>query len=170
MEKLIINNSFKNFQNYRDYNSFKNFWNYRDYRYWQCGAVRLKIYIVRAVIQSWNFADFDPHISAGIGFRQWTIIMPLIPISCSSASSCRRCLQLCLRCAKRCSFCSAVSCWRLLLRCSRWIWGWCSSSRGVSAENLPWRGFGATCACVSFAWKIVSDSPMINFDSQTINI
>ena len=154
MEKLIINNSFKNFRNYRDY------------RYWQCGAVRLKIYIVRAVIQSWNFADFDLHISAGMGFRQWTIIMPLIPISCSSVSCCRRCL----RCAKRCSFCSAVSCWRLLLRCSRWIWGWCSSSRGVSAENLPWRGFGATCACVSFAWKIVSDSPMINFDSQTINI
>ena len=40
--------------------------------------------------------------------------MPLIPISCSSVSCCRRCL--------RCSFCSAVSCWLLLLRCSRWIW------------------------------------------------
>ena len=64
------------------------------------GAVRLKIIIVRAIIQSWNFADFDLHISAGIGFRQWTIIMPLIPISCSSVSCCRRCL----RCAKRCSF------------------------------------------------------------------
>ena len=35
-----------------------------------------------------------------MGFRQWTIIMPLIPISCSSVSCCRRCL----RCAKRCSF------------------------------------------------------------------
>ena len=64
------------------------------------GAVRLKIIIVRAIIQSWNFADFDLHISAGMGFRQWTIIMPLIPISCSSVSCCRRCL----RCAKRCSF------------------------------------------------------------------
>ena len=28
------------------------------------GAVRLKIIIVRAIIQSWNFADFDLHISA----------------------------------------------------------------------------------------------------------
>ena len=47
------------------------------------------------------------------GFRQCkTIIMPLIPISYSSVSCCRRCL----RCAKRCSFCSAVSCWRLLLQ------------------------------------------------------
>ena len=43
--------------------------------------------------------------------------MPLIPVSYSSVSCCRRCL----RCAKRCSFCSADSCWRLLLRCSRWI-------------------------------------------------
>ena len=99
------------------------------------GAVRLKIIIVRAVIQSWNFADFDLHISAGMGFRQWTIIMPLIPISCSSVSCCRRCL----RCAKRCSFCSAVSCWRLLLRCSRWIWSRRSRSRGVSVENLAVR-------------------------------
>ena len=38
-------------------------------------------------------------------------------------------------------------------------------------ENLPGRGFGATCcACVSFAWEIVHDSPMVNFDSrQTMN-
>ena len=91
------------------------------------GAVRLKIIILRAVIQSWNFADFDLHISVGMVFRQRTIIMPLIPISCSSVSSCRRCL----RCAKRCSFCSSVSCWRLLLRCSRWIWSRRSRSRGV---------------------------------------
>ena len=42
----------------------------------------------------------------------------MIPISYSSVSC--RC---CIRCAKRCSFCSPVSCWpRLLLRCSRWIW------------------------------------------------
>ena len=27
-------------------------------------------YLVRAVIQSRNFADFDLHISAGMGFRQ----------------------------------------------------------------------------------------------------
>ena len=31
-------------------------------------------------------------------------------------------------------------------------------------ENLPGRGFGVTCcACVSFAWEIVRDSPMVNF-------
>ena len=37
-------------------------------------------------------------------------------------------------------------------------------------ENLPGRGVGATCgACVSFAWEIVRDSPMINFGSQTMN-
>ena len=37
-------------------------------------------------------------------------------------------------------------------------------------ENLLGRGFGITrCACVSFAWKIVRDSPMVNFDSQTMN-
>ena len=37
-------------------------------------------------------------------------------------------------------------------------------------ENLPRRRFGVTCcACVSFAWEIVRDSPMVNFDSQTIN-
>ena len=37
-------------------------------------------------------------------------------------------------------------------------------------EILPGRGFGASCcACVSFAWEIVRDSPMVNFDSQTMN-
>ena len=37
-------------------------------------------------------------------------------------------------------------------------------------ENLPGRGFGVTCcACVSFAWEIVRDSPIVNFDSQTMN-
>ena len=37
-------------------------------------------------------------------------------------------------------------------------------------ENLPERGFGATCcACVSFAWEIVRDSPMVNFVSQKMN-
>ena len=46
------------------------------------------------------------------------------------------------------AFYSAVSCWRLLLRCSRWIWSRRSRSRGVWVENLPGRGFGATCcAC-----------------------
>ena len=30
-------------------------------------------------------------------------------------------------------------------------------------ENLPGRGFGVICrACVSFAWEIVRDSPMVN--------
>ena len=101
-----------------------------------------------------------------MGFRQWTIIMPLIPISCSSVSRCRRCF----RCAKQCSFCFTVSCWRLLLRCSRWVWSRRSHSRGVSVEILPGRGFGATCcACVSFAREIVRNSPMVNFDSQTMN-
>ena len=99
------------------------------------GAVRLKTIILRAVIQSWNFADLDLYIGGEtgelrnlpVGFRQCkTIIMPLIPISCSSVSCCRRCL----RCAKRCSFCSSVSCWRLLLRCSRWIWS--------RRQNAPW--------------------------------
>ena len=99
--------------------------------------------------------------------------MPLIPISFSSISCCRRCLR-CLkreRTRKWCSFCSAVSCWRLLLRCSRWIWSWRSRSRGVSLENLPGRGFGATCcACVSFAWEIVRDSPMVNSVSRALVI
>ena len=39
-------------------------------------------------------------------------------------------------------------------------------------ENLPRRGFAATCcACssVSFAWEIVRDSPMVNIVSQTMN-
>ena len=37
-------------------------------------------------------------------------------------------------------------------------------------ENLPGRGFGGTCcACVSFAWEIVRDSPMVDFVSQTMN-
>ena len=103
------------------------------------GAVRLKIIILRAVIQSWNFADFDLYIGEetsklrNLGFWQCkTIIMPLIPISCSSVSGCRRCL----RCAKRCSLCSAVSCWHLLLRYSRWIWSRHSRSRGFSFHKL----------------------------------
>ena len=60
------------------------------------GAVRPKI--LQAVIQSWNFADFDLYIGGetgklrNLGFRQCkTIIMPLIPISYSSVSCCRRC-------------------------------------------------------------------------------
>ena len=41
---------------------------------------------------------------------------------------------------------------------------------GVSVENLPGRGFGVTCCtCVSFAWEIVRDSPMVNLDSQAMN-
>ena len=91
---------------------------------------------------------------------------PDIPVSCSSVSCCRRCLRF----AKRCYLCCAVSCWRLLFRCSRWISSRRSRSRGVSVENLPRRGIGATCcACVSFALEIVRDSPMVNFDSQTMN-
>ena len=38
-------------------------------------------------------------------------------------------------------------------------------------ENLPGRGFGATCcACVSFAWEIVRDSPMVNSVSRALVI
>ena len=37
-------------------------------------------------------------------------------------------------------------------------------------ENLPGRGFGAICCvCVSFAWEMVRDSPMVNIVSQTMN-
>ena len=32
-------------------------------------------------------------------------------------------------------------------------------------ENLPRRGFGATCACVSFSLEIVRASPMVNIVS-----
>ena len=37
-------------------------------------------------------------------------------------------------------------------------------------ESLPGRGFGVTCcACMSFAWEIVRDSPIVNIVSQTMN-
>ena len=40
-------------------------------------------------------------------------------------------------------------------------------------ENLPGRGFGATCCAfvsfASFAWEIVRDSLLVNFVSQTMN-
>ena len=130
------------------------------------------------VIQSWNFADFDLYICGGtgklrnLGFRQCkTMIIPLIPISQSSVSCCRRCL----RCANRCSFCSAVSCWRFLLCCSRWIWSPRSRSRGLRwkiflgehleppvvlvcdtirrmrlVEKPSLRGYWARCTC----WKL----------------
>ena len=45
-------------------------------------------------------------------------------------------------------------------------------SRGVSVENLPRRGFAATCCAyssVSFGWDIVRDSPMVNIVTQTMN-
>ena len=92
--------------------------------------------------------------------------MPLIPVYCSSVSSCRHCLH----CAMRCSLCSTVSCWPLLPHCSCWIWSWHSHSWRVSVETLSVRGFWATCcACVSFAWEFVRDSPMVNIVSQTMN-
>ena len=46
----------------------------------------------------------------------------------------------------------------------------------LAPEEFRWKIFlgedlelyGATCcACVSFAWEIVRDSPTVNFDSQT---
>ena len=44
------------------------------------------------------------------------------------------------------------------------------SLQRISVENLPPRGFGATCcACVSFALEIVRDLPMVNIVSQTMN-
>ena len=48
------------------------------------GAVRLKIIILRAVIQSWNFADFDLYIGGetgklrNLGFRQSPIPLSLV--------------------------------------------------------------------------------------------
>ena len=37
-------------------------------------------------------------------------------------------------------------------------------------ENLRRRGFGATfCACVSFAWEIVCEPPIVNIVSQAMN-
>ena len=37
-------------------------------------------------------------------------------------------------------------------------------------ENLPGRGFGSICSvCLSFAWEIVRDSPLVNIVSQTMN-
>ena len=32
-----------------------------------------------------------------------------------------------------------------------------------------WARFCTCCACVSFAWEIVRDSPIVNFVSQTMN-
>ena len=130
------------------------------------GAVRLKIIILRAVIQSWNFADFDLYICGetgklrNLGFRQCkTIIMPLIPISCSSVSCCRRCL----RCAKRCSFCSAVSCWRLLLCCSRWIWSRRSRSRGVQWKIFLGEDLEplVVLVCDTIRWMWLVDKPSL---------
>ena len=44
------------------------------------------------------------------------------------------------------------------------------SLQRISVENLPPRGFGATCcACVSFALEIFRDLPMVNTVSQTMN-
>ena len=59
---------------------------------------------------------------------------------------------------------TAVSCCRLLLRCSRWITSRRCRWRGLSVLNLPKRGFLATCACgsVTFAWEIPLDSPIAN--------
>ena len=87
---------------------------------------------------------------------------------CSSVSCCRRCL----RWAKRCSFCSANSCWRLLLRCSHWISSRCSRSREIlggkcySARNCSHL---LCCCCVSFVWEIARDSSIVNTVSQTMN-
>ena len=44
------------------------------------------------------------------------------------------------------------------------------SLQRISVENLPRRGFGATCcACVSFELEIVRDLPMVNIVSQKMN-
>ena len=38
-------------------------------------------------------------------------------------------------------------------------------------ENLPGRGFGGTCCvCVSFAWEIVRDSPMVNLKGVFLSV
>ena len=113
--------------------------------------------------------EFESGKLINLGFpRCKTIIMPLIfqsPVPLSLVFGVAFALH-----AKRCSLCSAVSCWHLLPRCSRWIWSRRSCSRGVSVENLPGRGFGAICCvCVSFACEIVHDSPMVNIIWQTMN-
>ena len=75
----------------------------------------------------------------------------------------------CLRWAKECSRCSAVSCCHLLRCCSRWISSRHSRSSGVSLVNLPRRWFPATswiqgwiCCCLSFARDIGGDWPTVN--------
>ena len=117
------------------------------------GAVRLKIIILRTLIQSWNFADFDLHICGetgklgNLGFRQCkTIIIPLIISNL---------LFLCLLLSALPLLCESMF---LLLR------GFLLTSSPLlftlnlksafslqrsSVENLPGRGFGATCcACL----------------------
>ena len=139
-------------------------------------AIRMKFIILQAVVQSWNFADFYLYIGGetgkliNVGFpRCKTITMTLIfqsPVPLSGVLSLVVGVAFAVLIYKRCSPCSAVSCWRLLLRCSRWISSRRSRYRGVSVENLPRRGFGATCcACVSFALEIVRASPVVNIVS-----
>ena len=68
------------------------------------------------------------------------LFMSEVPVA--SPVSCWRC---CLHWAKRCAFCYAVSCCRLLFRCSCWISSRRSRSRGVSVVNRPRWGFAASC-------------------------
>ena len=136
----------------------------------------MKINILWAVVQSWNFADFDLYIGRetgkliNVGFPQCkTIKTPLIfqsPVPLS--------LVVGVACAMLSDVLSAprflVDVFSFVKRCSRCFSSRRSRSRGGLVENIPRRGFAATCcSCVSFAWEIVRDSLMVNIVSQTMN-
>ena len=118
----------------------------------RCTVWNLKLIVLKCF--SLPFTQFEPcgavfnmnskeHLRKNIckDFQPLCLWHSNFPFLYSSVSCCRHCL----RCAKRCSLCSAISCWRLLLRCSHWISSRRSRSKGISVENLTRRGIAATC-------------------------